>query len=80
MRINLLPHREQKRLARQRQFVTLVVSLAVLGAAIVALFWTATTPSTALLRVGVGFGVVSLLTLWLLPKQASVRGEPVDEP
>src|SRR6478735_6682119 len=37
MRINLLPHREQKRLARQRQFVTLVVSLAVLGAAIVAL-------------------------------------------
>jgi MFS family permease len=52
----------------------------VLGAAIVALFWTATTPSTALLRVGVGFGVVSLLTLWLLPKQASVRGEPVDEP
>src|SRR5690349_24957688 len=37
MRINLLPHREQKRLPRQRQFVTLVVSLAVLGAAIVAL-------------------------------------------
>jgi type IV pilus assembly protein PilN len=37
MRINLLPHREQKRLARQRQFVTLIISLAVLGAAIVAL-------------------------------------------
>ena len=37
MRINLLPHREQKRLARQRQFVTLVISLAVLGVAIVAL-------------------------------------------
>ena len=52
----------------------------VLGAAIVALFWTATTPSTALLRVGVGFGVVSILTLWLLPDQASVRGEPDDEP
>src|SRR4029079_15253591 len=32
-----LPHREQKRLARQRQFVTLISSLAVLGAAIVAL-------------------------------------------
>ena len=37
MRINLLPHREQKRLARQRQFVTLVIALAVLGVAIVAL-------------------------------------------
>ena len=37
MRINLLPHREQKRLARQRQFVTLAISLAILGAAIVAL-------------------------------------------
>src|SRR6476620_6501238 len=37
MRINLLPHREQKRLARQRQFVTLAISLAVLGVAIVAL-------------------------------------------
>src|SRR6476469_725461 len=37
MRINLLPHREQKRLARQRQLVTLIISLAVLGAAIVAL-------------------------------------------
>ena len=37
MRINLLPHREQKRLARQRQFVTLVISLAILGIALVAL-------------------------------------------
>ena len=37
MRINLLPHREQKRQARQRQFVGLVVMLAVLGVAIVAL-------------------------------------------
>ena len=37
MRINLLPHREQKRLARQRQFVTLAISLAILGVAIVAL-------------------------------------------
>jgi type IV pilus assembly protein PilN len=37
MRINLLPHREQKRLARQRQFVTLAIALAVLGVAIVAL-------------------------------------------
>jgi MFS family permease len=52
----------------------------VLGAAIVALFWTATTPSTALLRVALGFGVVSLLTLWLLPDQTSVRGAPGDEP
>ncbi len=52
----------------------------VLGAAIVALFWTATTPSTALLRVALGFGVVAILTLWLLPDQASVRGEPDDEP
>jgi len=37
MRINLLPHREQKRLARQRQFVSLVITLAILGVAIVAL-------------------------------------------
>jgi type IV pilus assembly protein PilN len=37
MRINLLPHREQKRQARQRQFVGLAVMLAVLGVAIVAL-------------------------------------------
>ena len=34
-RVNLLPHREQKRQARQRQFVSLAVSLAVLGLAIV---------------------------------------------
>jgi type IV pilus assembly protein PilN len=35
MRINLLPHREQKRQARQRQFVSLAIMLAVLGLAIV---------------------------------------------
>jgi type IV pilus assembly protein PilN len=37
MRINLLPHREQKRQARQRQFVTMAIGLAVVGVAIVAL-------------------------------------------
>ncbi len=37
VRINLLPHREQKRQARQRQFITLALSLAVLGLAVVAL-------------------------------------------
>jgi type IV pilus assembly protein PilN len=37
MRINLLPHREQKRLARQRQFVSLTITLAILGVAIVGL-------------------------------------------
>jgi type IV pilus assembly protein PilN len=37
IRINLLPHREQKRQARQRQFITLALSLAVLGLAVVAL-------------------------------------------
>jgi type IV pilus assembly protein PilN len=37
VRINLLPHREQKRQARQRQFVSLALSLVVLGLAIVAL-------------------------------------------
>ncbi|HET9669861.1 MAG TPA: PilN domain-containing protein [Casimicrobiaceae bacterium] len=37
MRINLLPHREQKRQARQRQFVSLAIVLALFGAAIVAL-------------------------------------------
>jgi type IV pilus assembly protein PilN len=37
IRINLLPHREQKRLARQRQFYTLVISLVVLGLAVIAL-------------------------------------------
>jgi type IV pilus assembly protein PilN len=36
-RINLLPHREQKRQARKRQFISLAISLAVLGAAIVGL-------------------------------------------
>ncbi len=36
-RINLLPHREQKRKARQRQFISLAVSLAVLALAVVAL-------------------------------------------
>ena len=35
MRINLLPHREQKRQARQRQFVSLAIALALLGVAIV---------------------------------------------
>ncbi len=35
MRINLLPHREQKRQARQRQFVSLAIMLAILGVAIV---------------------------------------------
>ncbi|MEP7207496.1 MAG: PilN domain-containing protein [Casimicrobiaceae bacterium] len=37
IRINLLPHREQKRAARQRQFVGLAVSLALLGLAVVGL-------------------------------------------
>jgi type IV pilus assembly protein PilN len=37
VRINLLPHREQKRQARQRQFISLALSLAVLGVAVVAL-------------------------------------------
>ena len=37
VRINLLPHREQKRQARQRQFITLSLSLAILGLAVVAL-------------------------------------------
>ena len=37
VRINLLPHREQKRQARQRQFISLAVSLVVLGLAVVAL-------------------------------------------
>jgi type IV pilus assembly protein PilN len=37
IRINLLPHREQKRLARKRQFFTLMISLAVLGLAVIAL-------------------------------------------
>jgi type IV pilus assembly protein PilN len=37
IRINLLPHREQKRQARQRQFVSLALSLGVLALAVVAL-------------------------------------------
>ena len=37
VRINLLPHREQKRAARQRQFVSIAVSLAILGLAVVGL-------------------------------------------
>jgi type IV pilus assembly protein PilN len=37
IRINLLPHREQKRQARQRQFVSLALSLGVLALALVAL-------------------------------------------
>jgi len=37
IRINLLPHREQKRQARQRQFVSLAIGLAILGAAAVLL-------------------------------------------
>ena len=37
LRINQLPHREQKRQARQRQFISLALSLAVLGLAMVAL-------------------------------------------
>jgi type IV pilus assembly protein PilN len=37
VRINLLPHRAQKRAARQRQFISLAVSLAVLALAAVAL-------------------------------------------
>ncbi|MEP7181025.1 MAG: PilN domain-containing protein [Betaproteobacteria bacterium] len=37
IRVNLLPHREQKRQARQRQFVSLAIALAVLGLAVVGL-------------------------------------------
>jgi len=37
VRINLLHHREQKRQARQRQFVSLAVGLAILGIAVVGL-------------------------------------------
>jgi type IV pilus assembly protein PilN len=37
VRINLLPHREQKRQARQRQFVSLVIGLGVLALAVVGL-------------------------------------------
>jgi len=37
IRVNLLPHREQKRQARQRQFISMAIGLAVLGVAIVGL-------------------------------------------
>jgi len=37
IRLNLLPHREQKRQARKRQFISLSISIAVLGVAVVAL-------------------------------------------
>jgi type IV pilus assembly protein PilN len=37
IRINLLPHREQKRQARQRQFVSIAIGLAVLGLSVVGL-------------------------------------------
>jgi type IV pilus assembly protein PilN len=37
VRINLLPHREQKRLARQRQFISMAIGLAILGLAVVGL-------------------------------------------
>ena len=37
VRINLLPHREQKRQARQRQFVSFAVLLAILALAVVGL-------------------------------------------
>jgi type IV pilus assembly protein PilN len=37
VRINLLPHREQKRVARQRQFVSLAVMLAILGLGVIGL-------------------------------------------
>ena len=37
IRLNLLPHREQKRQARKRQFISLSISLAILALAVVAL-------------------------------------------
>lgn len=37
VRINLLPHREQKRAARQRQFISLAIGLAILAIGVVAL-------------------------------------------
>ena len=37
IRINLLPHREQKRQARKRQFVSLSIGLAILGLAVILL-------------------------------------------
>ena len=37
IRLNLLPHREQKRQARKRQFVSLAISLSILAVAMIAL-------------------------------------------
>ncbi len=37
IRINLLPHREQKRQARQRQFISIAIGLSILALAVVAL-------------------------------------------
>jgi type IV pilus assembly protein PilN len=37
IRLNLLPHREQKRQARKRQFVSLAISLSILAVAVIAL-------------------------------------------
>jgi type IV pilus assembly protein PilN len=37
VRINLLPHRAQKRAARQRQFISVAISLAILGFSVVGL-------------------------------------------
>ena len=37
VRVNLLPHREQKRQARQRQFVSLAIGLAIMGIAMIGL-------------------------------------------
>jgi len=39
IRINLLPHREQARQARQRQFVSMSIGLAIMGLALIALGW-----------------------------------------
>ncbi len=39
MRINLLPHREEKRKERQKQFAVLAGIIAVLGLAVAALLW-----------------------------------------
>lgn len=37
IRLNLLPHREQKRQARKRQFISLAISLSILAVAVIAL-------------------------------------------
>jgi type IV pilus assembly protein PilN len=37
IRLNLLPHREQRRQARRRQFISLAIGLSILGVAVVAL-------------------------------------------